>query len=89
MNTTDRNSFKGNCSKAGADCAEIALRWRTSTYSSSGDGDCVEVAPCPDAIHVRDSKARYGGRFTVSYHAWTDFLSYAALDDTRSPLTFP
>jgi hypothetical protein len=54
------------------------LNWFKSSYSSGGDGDCVEVAPCPDAIHVRDSKVRDGGQFAVSPGAWSRFLPYAA-----------
>ncbi|MEV4044863.1 DUF397 domain-containing protein [Streptomyces sp. NPDC049744] len=51
------------------------LAWFKSTYSSGGDGDCVEVASCPDTVHVRDSKVRDGDRLTVSPTAWTRFLT--------------
>jgi hypothetical protein len=51
------------------------LAWFKSTYSSSGDGDCVEVATCPDTIHVRDSKVPDGDRLAVSPTAWTRFLT--------------
>ncbi|MFK0158288.1 DUF397 domain-containing protein [Streptomyces sp. NPDC090493] len=34
------------------------MHWRKSSYSSGGDGDtCVEIAPLPPRIAVRDSKA--------------------------------
>ena len=34
------------------------MNWRKSTYSSGGDGDtCVEIAPLPTRIAIRDSKA--------------------------------
>ncbi|GAA2415691.1 DUF397 domain-containing protein [Streptomyces glaucosporus] len=54
------------------------LTWFKSSYSSSGDGDCVEVASCPGTVHVRDSKDREGPRLTVTPEAWSRFLSYAA-----------
>ncbi|GAB2978012.1 hypothetical protein GCM10023080_048850 [Streptomyces pseudoechinosporeus] len=54
------------------------LTWFKSSYSSSGSGDCVEVATCPDTIHVRDSKDKQGPQLALSPVAWTDFVSYAA-----------
>ncbi len=33
-----------------------ALSWRTSSYSTSIGGDCVEVAAAPRTVAVRDSK---------------------------------
>ncbi|MFI1719748.1 DUF397 domain-containing protein [Streptomyces sp. NPDC020489] len=54
------------------------LPWFTSSYSSSGDGDCVEVALTPATVHVRDSKNRPGPRLAVSPVAWADFLTSAA-----------
>lgn len=57
---------------------KIELAWFKSSYSSSGDGDCVEVATCPTTVHVRDSKLRQSPQFTVAPGAWTSFLMYAA-----------
>lgn len=54
------------------------LAWFKSSYSSSGDGDCVEVATRPDRIHVRDSKDRTGPQLTLSPTAWAEFLTHAA-----------
>lgn len=54
------------------------LVWFKSSYSSSGDGDCVEVAHAPRTVHVRDSKAQEGPTLTLSPAAWADFLTYAA-----------
>jgi Domain of unknown function (DUF397) len=51
------------------------LAWFKSTYSSSGDGDCVEVARTPAAVHVRDSKDRQGPRLALSPAAWAEFVS--------------
>ncbi|MCX4882402.1 DUF397 domain-containing protein [Streptomyces sp. NBC_00847] len=42
------------------------MNWRKSTYSSGGDGDtCVEIAPLPTRIAIRDSKAP--ARATLSF----------------------
>jgi hypothetical protein len=51
------------------------LSWRKSSYSSGGDGDCVEIATRPNAVHVRDSKDKDGARLTVSPAAWAGFLT--------------
>ncbi|MEU5144832.1 MULTISPECIES: DUF397 domain-containing protein [unclassified Streptomyces] len=52
------------------------LAWFKSSYSGSQGDSCVEVASCPDTIHVRDSKVRDGDQLTVSPTAWTRFLTY-------------
>ena len=50
-----------------------------SSYSDSGDiNDCVEIAPTPATIHVRDSKNTTGPCLTFPPAAWADFLSYAS-----------
>ncbi|MFF7879902.1 DUF397 domain-containing protein [Streptomyces sp. NPDC020794] len=54
------------------------LAWFKSSYSSSGDGDCVEVATSPRTIHVRDSKNTDGPHLTLSPTTWADFLNYAS-----------
>ncbi|RII22134.1 hypothetical protein DSC45_00205 [Streptomyces sp. YIM 130001] len=59
------------------DAAELA--WFKSSYSSSGDGnDCLEIAPTPQSIHIRDSKHPTGPRLTLTPEAWTAFLPYAS-----------
>lgn len=58
---------------------EVALSWHKSTCSG-GDGDnCVEVAECPEAVHVRDSKDTAVPGFTVSPTAWSAFTAYATM----------
>ncbi|MEV7685430.1 DUF397 domain-containing protein [Streptomyces bungoensis] len=54
------------------------LAWFKSSYSSSGSGDCIEVARTPRTVHVRDSKAQDGPTLALSPTAWADFLAYAA-----------
>ncbi|WP_190819728.1 DUF397 domain-containing protein [Saccharopolyspora pogona] len=46
-----------------SDLSEV--QWRKSSRSASG-GNCVEVGFAPDAIGIRDSKDRDGGRLTVA-----------------------
>ncbi|MFG2473707.1 DUF397 domain-containing protein [Streptomyces fagopyri] len=53
------------------------LTWFKSSYSSSGDGDCVEVATSPRTVHVRDSKDPEGPHLALSPVTWSDFLTYA------------
>ena len=48
--------------------------WRTSSYSYDSGG-CVEVAPAPHRVLVRDSKDRTGPALTVSTTAWQAFLT--------------
>jgi hypothetical protein len=48
--------------------------WRTSSYSGT-NGGCVEVAPTPDAVLVRDSKDRTGPALTVPTATWHAFLT--------------
>ncbi|WP_327421481.1 DUF397 domain-containing protein [Streptomyces sp. NBC_01230] len=52
--------------------------WFKSTYSGSDGDSCVEVATCPDAVHVRDSKVEEGPQLTFSRASWTGFVAYAA-----------
>ncbi|MFD5946890.1 DUF397 domain-containing protein [Streptomyces collinus] len=54
------------------------LAWFKSSYSSSGSGDCLEVATCPETIHIRDSKNRQGPELRLSPTAWAAFLTHAA-----------
>ncbi|WP_329050236.1 DUF397 domain-containing protein [Streptomyces violaceus] len=53
------------------------MTWFKSSYSSSGSGDCVEIATCPDTIHIRDSKNQQGPQLTLSPTTWAAFLTHA------------
>jgi|UniRef100_A0AAU3I7Q0 hypothetical protein len=71
-----RSSYSS--SEAG-DCVEVALEWRKSSYSDSSNGnDCVEIAPTPTAIHVRDSKNPGGARLAMAPAAWTALIGFVA-----------
>ncbi|MGK5445205.1 DUF397 domain-containing protein [Micromonospora sp. URMC 105] len=48
--------------------------WRTSTRSS-GNGNCVEVAPVDGRVAVRDSKDRSGPVLVFSRATWTAFVT--------------
>ncbi|MEU0472670.1 DUF397 domain-containing protein [Streptomyces olivaceus] len=55
------------------------LRWFKSSYSDSSNGnDCIEVAPTPATVHVRDSKNTSGPQLALAPEAWTDFVTYAS-----------
>lgn len=55
------------------------LAWHKSSYSGAEGGDCVEVAACIDAVHVRDSKDTGRPGLTVEPGAWAAFVGFAAL----------
>jgi Domain of unknown function (DUF397) len=47
--------------------------WQKSSYSVN-NGGCVEVAPAPDRVLVRDSKDPEGPALTVPTPTWRAFL---------------
>ena len=53
-------------------------RWRTSSYTSNGSGNCVEVGIAPGIVGIRDTKSRERGNVTVSRTAWTAFVRSVA-----------
>jgi Domain of unknown function (DUF397) len=48
--------------------------WRTSSYSTD-EGSCVQVAPAPDRVLVRDSKDPDGPALAVPTPAWRALLT--------------
>ena len=55
---------------------QIAPRWRKSSYSGNGGGDCVEVASSlPGVVAVRDSKNPDGPVLILSKDAWASFIT--------------
>lgn len=51
--------------------------WTTSSYSSNGGAECVEVGRVPGdntPVALRDSKNRAAGHFTLPTHEWSAFL---------------
>jgi Domain of unknown function (DUF397) len=52
------------------------VTWRTSSYSGSGGGGCVEVAQLPaPAIAVPDSKDPDGPRLVLTPEEWRAFVA--------------
>jgi hypothetical protein len=51
------------------------MTWRTSTYSSNGGGECVEVANTASAVRVRDTTNRDGGTLVFGADAWERFTA--------------
>ncbi|MFD4986546.1 DUF397 domain-containing protein, partial [Streptomyces sp. NPDC058374] len=48
------------------DSRAVSAAWFKSSYSGTGGGECVEVAPLPSAVLVRDSKQSDGPLLGVS-----------------------
>jgi hypothetical protein len=49
--------------------------WRTSSYSGTQGGNCVEVGQGPAAVMVRDTQDRTGPVLRFSPGAWRRFAS--------------
>jgi hypothetical protein len=50
------------------------LDWRTSSFSGENGASCVEVAPAPTGVAVRDTKDRSRAPHLHSATAWRAFL---------------
>ncbi|MBB4795394.1 DUF397 domain-containing protein [Streptomyces nodosus] len=61
------------------------VAWFKSSYSGGGGGNCVEVAVCHEAVHVRDSKDVRRKPLTLSPDAWSAFTASAAGSYRRRP----
>jgi Domain of unknown function (DUF397) len=48
-------------------------RWRKSSHSS-GNGQCVEVAPLDQVVAIRDSKDPDGAKLIFAPTQWQHFL---------------
>ncbi|WP_416565197.1 DUF397 domain-containing protein [Nocardia testacea] len=59
----------------------LALVWHKAD-SSTGGGNCVEVANVPDGrVAVRDSKDRSGPMLVFTPNQWDDFIAGVAVGD--------
>ncbi|MFJ8771221.1 DUF397 domain-containing protein [Streptomyces microflavus] len=54
------------------------LNWFKSSYSGENSGNCVEVATCHHAVHIRDSKDLAVPALAVSPESWASFVEFAA-----------
>ncbi|WP_078600183.1 DUF397 domain-containing protein [Streptomyces violens] len=55
------------------------LKWHKSSYSAE-QGECLEVAVSPRAVHVRDSKDIARPGVTASPGSWSAFLHLIRVD---------
>ena len=54
----------------------ISPRWRKSSYSGNGGGNCVGVARnIPHVVAVRDSKDPNGPVLTLTSGMWRDLIA--------------
>ncbi|GAA2673518.1 DUF397 domain-containing protein [Streptomyces aculeolatus] len=60
------------------------LSWVKSSYSGVQGGDCIEIAPTPHTIHVRDSKDPEGPILRFTPDAWAAFVAYARTQVERT-----
>ena len=51
------------------------LDWHTSSFSGENGGSCVEVAPTPTGVAVRDTKDRTRAPHLHSATAWRAFVA--------------
>ena len=51
------------------------LAWRTSSFSGGNGNGCVEVAPLPDGVAVRDTKDRSRVPHLYSRTTWEALLA--------------
>lgn len=54
---------------------QFSTRWRKSSYSGIGNGDCVELTSRSTRIAVRDSKSPDAGSLALDTSAWSSFVS--------------
>ncbi|MEI5032992.1 DUF397 domain-containing protein [Streptomyces sp. S1A(2023)] len=53
-----------------------AATWRSSSYSNSNGGECVEISDdFPGTVPVRDSKNPTGPALVLQATAWNAFIS--------------
>jgi hypothetical protein len=48
--------------------------WFTSSFSSSGSPNCVEVRITDGSAHIRDTKSRDSGTLRMDVPAWVAFV---------------
>lgn len=53
----------------------IEVTWRTSSYSGGQGGECIQVAPRPRGVAVRDSKDTPGPVLSFPHEAWLGFVA--------------
>lgn len=62
------------------------MNWRKSSYSGGGDGDaCVEIAPLPTRIAVRDSKTPTRATLSFPAPAFTALIDHLKVTPENRP----
>jgi hypothetical protein len=56
------------------------LTWRTSSYSGSNGGNCIEVVATTDTVAVRDSKDPHGPMLAFGPQDWKRFAEQVKTD---------
>ncbi|XIE81637.1 DUF397 domain-containing protein [Streptomyces sp. SBR177] len=56
----------------------MGLAWQKPSYSGGAEGQCVEVAEAPGAVHVRDSTNQAGPVLTFAPGEFAAFTAFAA-----------
>lgn len=64
-----------------ADTSRSTGTWRKSSYSSTGGGQCVEIAVLSENVAMRDSRAPEGPALRFPAPEWRSFLTAAARDE--------
>lgn len=59
------------------------VAWRTSSYSGSNGGACVEVGTAGPAVAVRDSKHPDGPLLAFAADTWKSFTAQLTAASTR------
>jgi hypothetical protein len=67
----------------------IDLRWRTSSYSGNGGGNCAEVAGHGSRVLVRDTKDRLGPVLRFSPGTWRRFAEQVKRSLARARQSWP
>lgn len=49
------------------------LAWRTSSYSGSNGGNCIEIATTGNTVAIRDSKDPHGPVLSLGPQGWQRF----------------
>jgi hypothetical protein len=57
---------------------QIEERWRKSSHSGNGGGNCVEISNADDTVFVRDTADREGFVLNVPASAWRAFVGKLA-----------
>ena len=57
-----------------------SLTWRTSSYSGSNGGNCIQIAAATPTVAVRDSKDPHGPILAFDAQDWRRFTELIKAD---------